>query len=101
LPDLISRRHVDFANASSNELEQLAHACCEPTSFGLNDEDILDETYHKTTKVDSDVFSTQLVLEQTDLVKAIREYFLEGTYSARNLNVELYKLKVYGMCLSL
>ena len=48
--------------------------------------------------MDSDLSSTQLVLEQTDVVKVIREYFLEGTDSARNLNVEL---KVYGMCLSL
>lgn len=45
MPDLIlvSRRLVDFANASCDELQQLAQAC-ERASFGLNDED---ETYHK------------------------------------------------------
>ena len=95
MPDLISRR---LTNASSNGLEQLAQACCEPTSFGLNDQDILNETYHKATTVNSNLSSTQLVLELTDVVKVIGEYFLEGTDSARNLNVEP---NVYDMCLSL
>lgn len=34
--------------------------------FGLNNEDVLDETYHKAGKMDSDLFSTPLVSEQTD-----------------------------------
>src|SRR5229473_1083155 len=44
--DLISRRYVDFANTSFGELEQLAQVC-EPASFGINDKDVLDETYRK------------------------------------------------------
>jgi len=70
-----TRRDVNFAvfaNAASNELEKLAMAC-EPASFGLNDED---------GKMDSDIFSTPLVPEQTDLVNVIRGYPLEGTDSA-------------------
>lgn len=99
--DLISRRHVDFTNVTSNELEQLAQAC-EPASFGLNDEDVLDETYQKARKLDPGLFSTPLAPEQTDLVnKVIRRDLLEGTDSARKLKVELNRLKVYGTCLSL
>jgi hypothetical protein len=46
--------------------------------------------------MDSDLLSTllQVVSDQTDLVKVIRGYLLEGTDSAR-------KLKLYCMCLSL
>jgi hypothetical protein len=97
VPDLKSRRHVDFRVAdcaTSNELEQLAQAC-ESASFGLSDEDILDETYDTAGKMDSDLFSTPLVPKQTDLVKVMRGYLLEGAGSARKLKVELYKLNVY------
>lgn len=99
LPDF-HHRHVDFVNATSNELEQLAQAC-EPASFGVKGEDVLDETYQKARKLDPGLFSTPLVPEQTDLVKVIRGYLLEGTDSTRKLKVELNRLKVYGMCLSL
>jgi hypothetical protein len=75
---LLSREHVDFANATSNELEQLAQAC-EPASFSLNDEDDLDGTYHKAGKMDSDLSSTPLVApEQTDRVKVIRGYSISS-----------------------
>jgi len=98
--DSISRRYVDFANTSFGELEQLAQVC-EPASFGINDKDVLDETYRKARKMDSELFSTPLVPEQTDLVKVLRGHLLEGTDSTRKLKVELYKLNVYGVCLGL
>src|SRR5216684_8752342 len=98
--DSISRRYVDFANTSFGDLEQLAQVC-EPASFGINDKDVLDETYRKARKMDSERFSTPLVPEQTDLVKVLRGHLLEGTDSTRKLKVELYKLNVYGMCLGL
>jgi hypothetical protein len=43
VPDLISCRHIYFANVTSNELEEQLAQACELASFGLNDEDILDE----------------------------------------------------------
>ena len=59
----------------------------------------MDETYRKAGKMDSDLFSTPLIPDHTDLVKVVRECLLEGTDSTRRLKVELYKLNVYGMCL--
>ncbi len=98
--DLIPRRHIDFANATFSQLEQLVQAC-EPASFGLNDKDVIDETYRKAGKMDSELFATPLVPEHTDLVRVLRGHLLEGTDSTRKLKIELYKLNVYGMCLGL
>jgi hypothetical protein len=61
-------------------LEQLAQAC-EPASFGLKQECVLDETYRKAGKMDSDYFSSKLDLSHTDLMDIIRGYLLEGTQS--------------------
>jgi hypothetical protein len=93
-----SQRHVNFTNATSDELEQLAQAC-QPATFGRNDEDVMDETYRKAGKMDSELFSTPLVYEYTDVVKIVRDRLLDGTDSLRKLKIELYKLNVYGTCL--
>ena len=74
---------------------------CEPAPFGLNDKDVLDETYRKAGKMDSELFSMPLVPEHTDLVKVLRGHLLEGTDSTRKLKIELYKLNVYGMYLGI
>ncbi|KAH9959136.1 hypothetical protein BJV74DRAFT_947509 [Russula compacta] len=77
-------RRVNLSNATLDELEGLAQGC-EPASFGLNKEDVLDETYRKAGKIDLGGFSSTLDLAQTDLLKIIRDYFST-----------LYKLNVYG-----
>jgi hypothetical protein len=59
----------------------------------------MDETYRKAGKMNSELFSTTLVHDDTDIVKIVRDYLLDGTDSARKLKVELYKLNVYGTCL--
>ncbi|KAH9984619.1 hypothetical protein BJV77DRAFT_1071918 [Russula vinacea] len=52
-------RHIDLGNATSDELEKLTQAC-EPATFGLNQEDVLDETYRKAGKMDPECFSLML-----------------------------------------
>jgi hypothetical protein len=89
-------RHINLANATPDELEQLTQAC-EPASFGVNKEDVLDETYRKAGKLDSECFAPMLDPVRTDLSKIIRSYLLEGTQSMKNIKIELYKLNVYGM----
>jgi hypothetical protein len=76
-------------------LEKLAQAC-EPASFGLKRECVLDETYRKAGKMDSECFASTLDLAHTDLVNIIRGYLLEGPQSTNNLKTELYKLNVYS-----
>jgi hypothetical protein len=88
-------RHINLANATPEKLEQLAQAC-EPASFGLKQECVLDETYRKAGKMDSESFCSALDLSHTDLVNIIRGYLLEGTQSTNNIKTELYKLNVYS-----
>ncbi len=63
----------------------------------MNKEDVLDETYRKAGKMDSESFSPHLDPVHTDLLKIIRDYLLEGSQSMKNIKLELYKLNVYGM----
>jgi hypothetical protein len=62
----------------------------------MNQENVLDESYRKAGKMDSECFSPMLDLFQTDLIKVIRGYLLEGTQSKKGIKAELYKLNVYG-----
>jgi hypothetical protein len=91
--DILCRRYINLVNATPDELEQLTQAC-EPASFGVKQENVLDETYRKADKMDSECFS--LALDNTDLIKIIRGCLLEGLNSKRGIKAELYKLNIYG-----
>ncbi|KAH9966987.1 hypothetical protein BJV74DRAFT_983713 [Russula compacta] len=86
-------RCINLSKATLDELEGLAQAC-EPDSFGLNKEDVLDETYCKAGKIDFGGFSATLDLAQTDLIKIIRDHLLEGKQSTRSVRTEVHKLNV-------
>ncbi|KAH9968347.1 hypothetical protein BGW80DRAFT_1209092, partial [Lactifluus volemus] len=88
-------RHIDFANATPEELEQLIQACG-TASFGCGTEDVTDETYRKAKRMDKDSFSAWLVPDNNDLVKIMRDYLLEGTDSDRKIKIELQNLNVYS-----
>ena len=76
-------------------MEQLTQAC-EPAPFGVKQENVLDETYRKAGKMDSECFSSALDPFNTDLIKIIRGYLLEGRRSNKGIKAELYKLNIYG-----
>ncbi|KAI0061742.1 hypothetical protein BV25DRAFT_1805391 [Artomyces pyxidatus] len=88
-------RRINLANASPQELDDLAGAC-QPAGFGLNHENVYDETYRKAGKMDTDTFSTPFVPERTTLVDTLRSDLLEGLQSSNQIIFELYKLNVYG-----
>jgi hypothetical protein len=75
-------RHINFVNATLDELEQLARAA----SF--------DD--HKAGTIDSGSFSPILDPFHTDLMEIVRECLLEGTQSAKKIKTEPYKLAVYS-----
>ena len=56
----------------------------------MNQENVLDESYRKAGKMDSECFSPMLDLFQTDLIKVIRGYLLEGNQSKKGIKAELY-----------
>ena len=98
--DIVYRRYINFANAAPDELEQLTKAC-EPASFGVKQENVLDETYRKAGKMDSECFALTFDPFETELIKIVRGYLLEGPESERGIKAELYKLNIYGKYSSL
>jgi hypothetical protein len=62
----------------------------------MNQENVLDETYCKAGKMDSECFTPMLDPVHGDLLENIRTNLLEGTRSTKKIKTELYKLNVYG-----
>ncbi|EJD52892.1 hypothetical protein AURDEDRAFT_54784, partial [Auricularia subglabra TFB-10046 SS5] len=71
------------------ELEELA-AACQPATFGVNEQDVLDETYRKAGKLDRDDFALNLDIVGSGLLQAVKDAL------PRDIKAELYKLNVYG-----
>ncbi|KAM5535776.1 hypothetical protein V8D89_010590 [Ganoderma adspersum] len=91
---------IDLLEASTSNdqgdvLEALANAC-ERAKFGRGEETVLDETYRKAGKMDSDNFMTGLDLDATGLRDAVRLGLLSAKDEKRVVRAELYKLNVYG-----
>ncbi|KAL5501796.1 hypothetical protein ACEPAH_9056 [Sanghuangporus vaninii] len=85
---------VDFNDVNDEELQHLSETCDKAT-FGLNQADVLDESYRKAGKLDSMHFSTKLDLEESGLMDIVRYNLLEGRDSNKPIKAELYKLNVY------
>ena len=76
-------------------MENLAGAC-DPATFGVNQKDVLDESYRKAGKLDVVNFATKFKLEKSGIMNTVRAALLEGHDSNRPVEAELYKLNVYG-----
>ena len=92
----MTRRVINLIQASGEQLEALMHAC-EPASFGRDGEDVMDESYRKAGKLDASSFATPIVPERTDLVRIVYDFLLEGEDNETTMEMEMYKLNVYGM----
>ena len=90
---IISR--INLSSPSEADLKDLSDAC-QPATFGVNKEDVLDESYRKAGKMDVADFTTNFVVEDLGLMDAIRSKLLDGHESNKAIKVELYKLNVYG-----
>ncbi|KIM90260.1 hypothetical protein PILCRDRAFT_811978 [Piloderma croceum F 1598] len=88
-------RYIDFSKATGPQLELLSQAC-DPATFGVDTKDVLDESYRKAGKIDVANFATKFNIARTGLVELIRSELLEGEGARKGINVELYKLNVYG-----
>ena len=90
----LSHSFIDFSTAvSDNQLEQLAQAC-QPATFGVQQQDVLDESYRKAGKMDPVDFSTNFNPDSTGIMEDIRGLLLKDPESS--IQVELHKLNVYG-----
>ncbi|CAL1701341.1 unnamed protein product [Somion occarium] len=88
-------RRLDFTDASEEDLRHLADTC-DPASFGVDNEDVMDDSYRKAGKLDIAHFVTTLDPVKCGLVEVIRNQFLEGPQVKASIRVERYKLNVYG-----
>src|SRR6266478_1389532 len=94
--DLFYDRRIDLANATFDELEQLAQAC-EPTSFDVKKKAAKKKAkMNGPGKMDPGSFAPLLVPVQTNLTKVIRDYHFEGDKSSQKLKIELRELNVYS-----
>lgn len=83
---------IDFAHSTTGDLESLSQAC-QPASFGLNNKDVLDETYRRAGKLDLDAFATLFDPRSLGVHAAIEHDLLA---SDQTVEFELSKLNVYG-----
>lgn len=79
-------------------MKQLAEAC-DPATFGMNDQDVLDLTYRTAGKMDAKDFLTDVDLERAGLMDAIRYDLLDGEKGKQDIYAELYNMNVYGALL--
>ncbi|KZP24472.1 hypothetical protein FIBSPDRAFT_951223 [Athelia psychrophila] len=92
LGDSDDARHIDLSKATSAQLQGLADAC-QPATFGLDKQDVLDESYRKAGKMDTSNFSSKFDIERSGIIDHVRDGLVPGQGDVR---VELYKLNVYG-----
>ncbi|KDQ10392.1 hypothetical protein BOTBODRAFT_115948 [Botryobasidium botryosum FD-172 SS1] len=88
-----TRRLALQASATPAQLEHLADSCDKAT-FGVNQEDVLDETYRKAGKLDADHFAWNF--QAFGLVDHIKKVLFAMDSKPREIRAELYKLNVYG-----
>ena len=91
-------RRIDFSRLKEDDLARLARAC-DVATFGVNNQDVFDETYRKAGKLDCEDFATTFDASRSGLVDVIRtELLVENPKKVKSedVNIELYKLNVYG-----
>ena len=84
---------MNLFHPSPEALERLADAC-DPATFGINDQDVYDESYRKAGKLSAGEFSTGL--DVVNLIKIVRNNLLRGRQAQKPVRAELYNLNVYG-----
>jgi 2-oxoglutarate-Fe(II)-dependent oxygenase superfamily protein len=78
---------------------KLAKMCgtCQPATFGLKGENVLDETYRKATKLDRSAFSSDFCPHELGIIDTIAQMLLPnavGKHRGSGVHAELYKLNV-------
>ncbi|KZV90431.1 hypothetical protein EXIGLDRAFT_837831 [Exidia glandulosa HHB12029] len=81
--------------ASEADLQKLA-AACDAATFGMDQKDVLDESYRKAGKLDKADFGLNLDIVSAGLLQAVQNALFGWEDQPRNIKAELYKLNVYG-----
>ncbi|KAI1787728.1 hypothetical protein LXA43DRAFT_1163304 [Ganoderma leucocontextum] len=86
---------LDLSNPTLSALAHL-ETTCDPATFGVDNRDVLDESYRKARKLDSQCFAFNLDVERAGLLEAVRMALFSGRDERKAIHAELYKLNVYG-----
>ncbi|KAI5895271.1 uncharacterized protein SCHCODRAFT_054722 [Schizophyllum commune H4-8] len=86
---------INLGHATPDELAALA-AACQPATFGVNKQDVLDESYRKAGKLDNNKFASLLKLDNYGLIDTIRDELLQEGEVNKGVKYEVYKVNVYG-----
>jgi hypothetical protein len=89
-----SAQSIDLANVDDLKLQTLVGAC-ERAAFGLDNKDVLDESYRKAWKMDSSNFLTRLDVVSAGIIDHVCAKLMQGS-AERRVRSEMYKLNVYG-----
>lgn len=92
-------RFPDKTQLDPDALDALLRAC-QPATFGRGDQDVLDASYRKAGKLDTNAFDTNFSPYETGIIDSITQLLLpslcgHGDYK-RSVRAELYKLNVYS-----
>ncbi|KAF8636165.1 hypothetical protein AX17_003737 [Amanita inopinata Kibby_2008] len=86
---------IDLHNVSTDCLKRLADAC-DPATFGVDHEDVYDESYRKAGKLGSDAFRPAFDPANLGLADSVRDRLLRGLQAQKPIRAELYNMNVYG-----
>ncbi|KAL4249525.1 hypothetical protein ABKN59_007227 [Abortiporus biennis] len=84
-------RRIDFDNHTEAQIKELANAC-DAATFGVNQQNVLDESYRKAGKMDSNNFSINFNPYNSGIIDIART----SLNINRDVYAELNKLNVYG-----
>jgi hypothetical protein len=91
----VNRAHcIDLADANDASLQVLLEAC-QPAAFGVDNKDVLDESYRKAWKMDNSNFATRLDVVNAGILEHLCSTLLQGN-EKKKIRPEMYKLNVYG-----
>ncbi|KAJ3507607.1 hypothetical protein NM208_g15937 [Fusarium decemcellulare] len=83
-------------DAASKESFELLLKDCQPATFGVGSQEVLDEEYRKAGKMDKTGFSTSFNPYEHGIVDTINQVLAQGNTNALGVKAELYKLNVYS-----
>ncbi|KAI6158907.1 hypothetical protein EDD17DRAFT_1617901 [Pisolithus thermaeus] len=63
---------MELSNSRQEDLGKLSDVC-QPATFGVNKEDVYDESYRKAEKLDISNFATSFDLNNTGLVDIVHD----------------------------
>ncbi len=94
---MLHSSRVDFPTTTTEQLQSLAEFC-QPAKFGVNQQDVFDETYRKASKLDAEDFMIGYDPLRSGVLDIVHsELAIDRRGKQDAIRAELYKLNIYGV----